>query len=66
MPATRKATIEPNSEPAEDKQTKRYQAEDTNCRHQERGNLEMRHKQLQLVSSLKTLTANHYLVYQLD
>jgi len=30
-----------DSEPAEDKQTKRYQAEEANCRRQERGNLEM-------------------------
>ena len=52
--------------PTEDKQTKRYQAEEANCRRQERGNLEMGHTQLHLISSLKTLMANQYLVYQLD
>jgi hypothetical protein len=46
--------------PTEDKQTKRYQAEEANCRRQERGNLEMGQCATRLISSLKILMGTQF------
>ena len=52
--------------PTEDKQTKRYQAEEANCRRQERGNLEMGQYATPSDLVAEDFDGNPILVYQLD
>ena len=55
-----------DSKPTEDKQTKRYQAEEANCRRQERGNLEMGQYATPSDLVAEDFDGNPILVYQLD